>query len=88
MNGSKKARNASAISNRTNVFGIVGGLGPRQGNTSASVYRHIQRKSGKPIFALNGKTPAQQKTYLHQNKLVSVNPLTSGGVGKKTLMFR
>ena len=88
MNGSKKARNAAAISNRTNVFGIMGGLGPRQGTSSVAVYRHILRKSGKPILALSGKTPAEQKTYLQNNKLLSVNPLTSGGVGKKTLMFR
>lgn len=88
MNGSKKARNASAISNRTNVFGIMGGLGPRQGTSNVSVYRHILRRSGKPISALSGKTPAQQKTHLKNKGLLSVNPLTSGGVGKKTLMFR
>jgi hypothetical protein len=88
MNGSKKARNASAISNRTSVFGIMGGLAPRHGHTNVAAYRNILKRGAKPIFALNGKTPAQQRIYLQNNNLLSVNPLTSGGVGKKTLMFR
>jgi len=88
MNGSKKARNASAISNKTSVFGIMPGLAPKQGGRTASVYRHIQKNASRPIYALNGKTPAQQKLYLQQNKLVSVNPASSGGVGKRALIMR
>ncbi len=86
MNAGKKARNAASITNNTKIYGDMAGLGPRIGRTRA-VYRHIQIKGSKAILALNGKTPAQQKLYLQQNKLLSVNPLGSGGVGKKTLLF-
>ena len=89
MNAGKKARNAASLTNKTSIYGTMAGLAPTVGvgTGNNAVYRHIQRKGGKPIFALNGKTPAQQKLYLQQNKLLSVNPLSSGGVGKKTLMF-
>ena len=86
MQGSKRARNTPSITNNTKIFGIMGGLAPRIG-ADAAVYRHQQIKGGKQILALNGKTPAQQKLYMQQNKLLSVNPLGSGGVGKKTLLF-
>ena len=36
---------------------------------------------------LYGKSIDYQKNYLKTNKLLSVNPLGSGGVGKKTSMF-
>ena len=88
MQGSKRARHTSSISNKTSVFGIMGGLAPRTGITNAGTYRHIQIKGSRGLPKLYGKTPEQQQTYLKDNKLLSVNPLTSGGVGKRTLMFR
>jgi hypothetical protein len=90
MQGSKRARNTPSIANNTKIFGIMAGLGPRIGRASGNnaMANYIATRAGKPILALNGKTPAQQKLYLQQNKLLSVNPLSSGGVGKKTLMFR
>ncbi len=88
MQGSKRARSTPSISNKTSIFGIMGGLAPRVGVRDVAAYRHIQIKGSKGIPQLNGLTPAQQKLYLEQNNLLSVNPLTSGGVGKRVLMFR
>lgn len=88
MQGSKRARSTPSIANSTKIYGIMGGLAPRVGISDTAVYRHTQIKGAKGIPQLNGKTPAQQLTFLTANKLLSVNPLTSGGVGKKTLMFR
>ena len=88
MQGSKRARHTPSISNKTSVFGIMGGLAPRTGITNAGIYRHILIKGAKGLPQLNGKTPQQQQLYMKQNQLLSVNHLTSGGVGKRTLMFR
>lgn len=88
MQGSKRARNTPSISNKTSVFGIMGGLAPRVGTRDVAAYRHIQIKGSRGLPQLYGKTPEQQQQYLKQNNLLSVNPLTSGGVGKRTLMFR
>jgi len=88
MQGSKRARSTPSISNKTSIFGIMGGLAPRVGVRDVAAYRHIQIKGGKGLPQLNGLTPAQQQTYLQQNKLLSVNPLKSGGVGKRMLMIR
>ncbi len=87
MQGSKKARSTPSIANSTKIFGIVGGLAPRVGIKDVAVYRHIQIKGVKSIPELNGQTPAFQENYLRTNNLLSVNPLTSGGVGKKVLFF-
>jgi hypothetical protein len=88
MQGSKHARNTPSISNKTSVFGIMGGLAPRVGVRDVAAYRHILIKGGKGLPQLNGLTPSQQQTYLTQNELLSVNPLKSGGVGKRMLMIR
>jgi hypothetical protein len=88
MQGSKRARSTPSIANSTKIFGIMGGLAPRTGLNDLAVYRHTQIKGAKGILALNCKTPTQQQAYLKQYKLLSVNPLGSGGVGKKVLMFR
>ena len=87
MNGSKRARNTPSIANKTSVFGIMGGLAPRTGTSDAAVYRHLQIKGSRGLPQLYGKPIDYQKTYLKTNKLLSVNPLGSGGVGKKTSMF-
>jgi len=88
MQGSKRARHTPSISNQTSIFGIMGGLAPRVGIRDVAAYRHIQIKGSKGLPQLYGKTPEQQQQYLKQNNLLSRNPLTSGGVGKRTLMFR
>lgn len=88
MQGSKRARHTASISNSNKIFGIIGGVAPRTGITNVGTYRHIQIKGSSGLPQLNGKTVQEQQTYLKNNKLLSVNPLTSGGVGKRTLMFR
>lgn len=87
MQGSKKARYTPSISNKTSIFGIMGGLAPRVGTSDVAVYRHIQIKGSKGLPQLYGLPTARQQTYLQNNKLLSVNPLASGGVGKRVLMF-
>jgi len=87
MQGSKRARNTPSIANKTSVFGIMGGLAPRTGTSNVSVYRHQQIKGSRGLPQLYGKSVDYQKNYLKTNKLLSVNPLGSGGVGKRVLMF-
>jgi hypothetical protein len=87
MNGSKRARNTPSIANKTSVFGIMGGLAPRVGTSDVAVYRHQQIKGSRGLPQLYGKSIDYQKNYLKTNKLLSVNPLGSGGVGKRVLMF-
>jgi hypothetical protein len=88
MQGSKKARSTPSIANNTKIFGIMGGLAPRVGLSDPAVYRHQQIKGGRGLPQLNGKTPEQQQHYMKVNNLLSVNPLSSGGVGKRMLMLR
>ena len=89
MNAGKKARNAASLTNKTSIFGtmsgIGGGIGVGTGNNG--VYRHIQTRGGKGLPILYNKSIPFQLAYLKNNKLLSVNPLGSGGVGKKNLLF-
>ena len=87
MQGSKKARSTPSIANNTKIFGIMGGLAPRVGLSDPAVYRHQQIKGGSGLPQLNGKTPEQQQYYMKVNRLLSVNPVGSGGVGKQSNMF-
>lgn len=88
MNGSKRARNTPSISCNTKIFGIMGGSAPRIGiNSDSAVYRYAQRRGGKSLNFLFNLPVATQKAYLAKNKLLSVNPLASGGVGKKVLLY-
>jgi len=86
MQGSKKARNTPSITNNTKIFGIMGGLAPRVGLNNAGTYNHQVIKGGRGLPQLYGKSIAFQKNYLFTNKLLSVNPVGSGGVGKAVLM--
>ena len=88
MSGTKKAKSTPSISNKTTIYGIMGGLAPRVGLSNAGTYNHQVIKGGRGLPELNGKSFTFQYNYLKTNKLLSVNPLASGGVGKKTLMFR
>ena len=87
MQGSKKARRSPSIANNTNIYGIMGGLAPRVGLSDAAVYRHQQIKGGRGLPQLYNLPFTQQYAFLQNNKLLSVNPLSSGGVGKKSLLF-
>ena len=87
MQGSKRARSTPSITNKTSIFGIMGGLSPRVGVSDVAVYRHQRIKGGRGLPHLYGKSINYQRNYLFANKLVSVNPLASGGVGKRSLLF-
>ena len=86
MQGSKRARNTPSITNNTKIFGIMGGLAPRVGLSNAGTYNHQVIKGGRGLPQLYGKSINYQKNYLLTNKLLSVNPVGSGGVGKGVLM--
>ena len=88
MQGSKRARHTPSISNKGSIYGIMGGLAPRSGVSNVGTYRHTLIKGGRGLPQLNGKSPTDQKNYLFANNLVSVNPVSSGGVGKKSLLIR
>ena len=89
MNGSKRARHSPSITNNTKIFGIMGGLGPRVGVGVSNVgtYRHILTKAGQGLSELYGLTPTQQERAMKERNILSRNPLGSGGVGKKSLIF-
>ena len=88
MQGSKKARSTPSIANSTKIFGIMGGLAPRVGLSNPGTYNHQVIKGGRGLPELYGKSIAFQKNFLFTNKLLSVNPLGSGGIGKMTLLRR
>ncbi len=88
MSGSRRARNTASIANNTNIYGIMGGAAPRIGLSDAAVYRHQQIKGGKGLPFLYNKPFAQQYSFLQNNNLLSVNPLASGGIGRKVLLYR
>ena len=67
-------------------FDIVGGT-VRATASNMGTYRHQQIKGSQGLPELRGMTPAQQFTQLKNRKLLSVNPLGSGGVGKRSLIF-
>ena len=87
MQGSKKARNSPSITNNTNIYGIMGGLSTRVGASNPGTYNHLLIKSGRGLPHLYGKSVIYQKNYLFSNKLVSVNPVGSGGVGKTSTLY-
>jgi len=87
MNGSKRARHTPSIANNTKIFGIMGGLGSVVGIRDFAVARHIRIKAGQGLSDLYGLTPLQQERAMRERNILSKNPLGSGGVGKKSLIF-
>jgi hypothetical protein len=82
MNGSKKARQTASIINFRQV-GVKSGLAPKT-NGPAVMFRayNIGGAQQKPTVPPSVKGYAAQLQYLRDNKLVSVNPASSGGVGR------
>ena len=81
MNAGKKSRNAASITNSTKIFGTMGGLRPNVGK-DASV---SDNRANSRTLASRGITTAAQ---MKKAGLLSVNPATSGGVGKRELFLR
>ena len=84
INAGKSARNAASISNNTKIFGIMGGLAPRHGVPSSVRSNYQMRVATKQVIPL---APDPGLTYMKQNSLLSVNPQSSGGVGRRVLFF-
>ena len=81
MNGSKAARNAVSITNNTKNYGIMGGTGPKIGKLSQGCSSTRNTNCIKiPFDAVLGLA------YMRANNLLSVNPASSGGVGKRVTM--
>ena len=87
MNLGKKARNTASITNSTCIYGIMGGLAPRVGNDT-NVYRTIQIRGAKGLPAQYQKCGPETIDYLRKNNLLSVNPQSSGGVGRMFMMYQ
>ncbi len=89
MNLGKKARNTASITNNTCIYGIMGGLAPTVGNDSnKAVYRAIQIRGAKGLPAQYQKCGPATIEYLRKNRLLSVNPQSSGGVGRMFMMYQ
>ena len=84
---------STKISNNTDAFAVMAGtrngLVIGQRNSVRSAMRRAQAGGSKsfpcipPLFS----TPAQQRSCMQNNNLLSVNPVGSGGVGKRNLIF-
>ena len=82
-NAGKAARHAASISNNTEIYGIMGGLAPLQGTPMAHRAIVEARAQTQQVIPLS---PAAGLAYMQKNNLLSKNPLTSGGVGRRVLM--
>ena len=79
MSGSKRARNVASVANSTKIYGIMGGTVSLTGRRD-SIVHHIKRKATNvnPI----PPEPNAGFDYMFKNRLLSKNPLCSGGVGR------
>lgn len=84
MSAGKKARNVASIVNRTSVYGIMGGLTPKQGMPLNQTTQKRLRGTNTLVIPLN---PIPGLAYMKQNKLLSVNPQASAVVGKRALLM-
>jgi hypothetical protein len=85
LSTTKKVSSVSSMSNQTSHFGIMGGTASVTGGPS-SVRSHKLRKA--PTRLVIPVKPAQALAYMTLNKLLSVNPAHSGGIGKRSLIMR
>ena len=84
MSAGKAARNQASLINKTSVFGIMGGLVPKQGMPLNQTTQKRLRGTNLLRIPLN---PKPGLAFMKKNKLLSVNPMASGGVGKKVLLI-
>jgi len=83
MGLSKRARNVASISNRTTIFGIMGGTAPRS-RIAANQSAIRNRASNQQSIPLN---PVAGLAYMQGDNpmgryMLSRNPQCSGGVGR------
>jgi hypothetical protein len=84
MSVSKKARYVSSITNRTTIFGIMGGLSNSVGVLAANQSAIRNKASNQQVIPLN---PVAGLNYMKGNNpmgriMLSRNPQCSGGVGR------
>lgn len=84
MNAGAAARNAASIENRTSVYGIMNGLIPKGGQNQANKIQQKFRGTTNIVIPLN---PIPGLAYMKARRLLSKNPQTSGGIGKKVLLY-
>ena len=79
MSGSKKSRNLPSVTNNTNIYGIMVG-NTRSTDQRDSIMHDIKLKDTN----LNPIPPGPNAgfDYMFKNRLLSKNPLCSGGVGR------
>ena len=78
MNLSKKARHTASITNRTSIFGIMGGTiqsGNYRNSIRSATYRATTYNQIPP-------RPTEGKQYMLAHNLLSRNPQCSGGIGR------
>ena len=84
---------STKISNNTDAFAIMAGtrngLVIGQRNSVRSAMRRAQAGGNKsfPCIPPAFSKPSEQLSCMQSNKLLSVNPVGSGGVGKMNLIF-
>lgn len=85
MNLGKKARLSASIANSTKIFGIMGGTVSVIGvdaSTRSALNHRATRRNRIPL------DPVAGLSFMTTNKLLSVNPQSTGGVGKMVLLSR
>lgn len=83
-NAGKAARNVASISNNTKIYGIMGGLAPLHGVPTAVRSAYQFRAKTQQVIPLDHENGLK---YMVDNNLLSVNPLASGGVGRRVLLY-
>ena len=85
MNGSKAARNVASISNNTKIYGIMGGTAASIGKTALFGGSCLSNRY--PNCNKIPSSPEAGLAYMKANNLLSVNPLASGGVGRRMTLI-
>ena len=85
MNGSKAARNAASISNNTKIYGIMGGSASSIGKLALIGGSCLSTRF--PNCNKIPLSPEEGLAYMKANNLLSVNPLASGGVGRRMTLI-
>ena len=78
MTGTKRAKATALTSNKTSIYGVVGGLAPRTGRQGG---RNIQMWSANNKIVIP-RDPGAAFCYMNHNNLLSENPAGSGSINK------
>jgi len=88
MNLGKKARNTASITNSTCIYGTMSGTGRGIGrNVGTGTWNAIQTRGGKSMPPKYLKCGPETIEYMKKHRMLSVNPVGSGGVGRMYMYF-